>query len=133
MQKTNIGAPATPTAGDYKQNAGASGVLAMIEKIIQECNDTENQAMADEQASQAAYEEFIANSNAAIEAAQNTVAQKTERKGNAGEEKANTTADLTSTNDVLAQLSDYNTNLHAKCDFLLKNFDIRSAARTDEL
>lgn len=133
VQKENIGAPATPTAGDYKQNAGASGVLVLLEKVVQESQDVETEAMSAEQSAQAAYEEFISNSNAAIEACQNTVAQKTERKGNSGEEKANTEEDLTSTNDVLAQLSDYNTNLHAKCDFLLKNFDIRSAARTDEL
>jgi len=133
LQKTDIGAPATPTAGDYKQNAGASGVLTLIEQVIQESKDTEKDAVSSEGEAQASYEEFIKNSNAAIEAAQTQVEEKSERKGASGEEKAETEADLKSTNDVLSQLSDYNANLHGKCDFLLKNFDIRSQARTDEL
>jgi len=35
--------------------------------------------------------------------------------------------------DEAEKLSTYNAELHSSCDFLLKNFDLRQAARQEEM
>merc|ERR1719399_219815 len=61
--------PPPPAMGEYKKNAGSSGVMTMIENVIK-----------DEADSQAGYEKFIKNSNAAIAKANSEIVSKTEQK-----------------------------------------------------
>merc|ERR1719230_609521 len=50
----------------YEQHAGGSRVVAMIEEIIADSKKTEDEAIASEEDSQTAYENFMKNSNKSI-------------------------------------------------------------------
>merc|ERR1719335_692465 len=75
-----------PTQGTYKKNAGSSGVMAMIETLVDESKDLETEAMKAEADAQAAYESFMKDSTASNEAASKEVTNKSA-------EKAQTDAD----------------------------------------
>merc|ERR1719271_1905973 len=58
-----------PEQKTYSKSAGGGGALAMIEEIMTDSKKLEMQALGDEQASQAAYEGYIKDSNKAITSA----------------------------------------------------------------
>lgn len=57
----------------------------------------------------------------------------TKNKAKSEEEKSTTTKDLESTMTELKMLDNTKQGLHGECDFLLKNFDLRQGARSDEI
>merc|ERR1712017_71331 len=93
----------------------------------------EADAIRSEEDAQKAYEDFVKETNASIEAKSKEMVNKTE-------EKAKAEADLTESNESkenvlleLEQLSNYNAELHQSCDFVMKNFEIRQTARDEEI
>merc|ERR1719235_2349244 len=121
------------TAKAYSKNAGGSGVVAMVEVIMDDSKTVEADALKSENDAQAAYEEFITDSNASNKAATDEIAAKTESLAQADAESTTASGDLTATiNDLLA-LGETNASLHKECDFLLKNFDTRQSKRTEEI
>merc|ERR1719387_1350436 len=66
-----------PAQATYKKSAGSSGVMAMIETLVDESKDLETEAMKAESDAQAAYESFMKDSTASIEAATKEVTNKT--------------------------------------------------------
>merc|ERR1719160_736087 len=122
-----------PGFKEYKQSAGAGGVMGMIEQIIRDTETLEAEAVKAETDAQKAYEEFVKDSNGSIEEKTRMITEKTS-------EKAETEADKTATTEgketALAeqqQLANENADLHKACDFTLKNFDIRQEARDQEV
>merc|ERR1719240_1346124 len=125
--------PPPPAFGEYKKNEGSSGVMTMIENVIKEAATSEKEAIKDEADSQAGYEEFIKNSNAAIEKANNEIVAKTEQKAETEATLVQAKSDLESAMIDAKNLATYKAELHDSCDFVLKNFDTRQAARMDEI
>merc|ERR1719301_471154 len=62
-------APPPPGFSEYKSNEGAGSVMTMIEGIITDAKEMEQESIKGEQDAQAAYESFVKESYAAIEAA----------------------------------------------------------------
>merc|ERR1719387_1644108 len=112
-----------PAQATYKKNAGSSGVMAMIETLVDESKDLETEAMKAEADAQAAYETFMKDATASIEAATKEVTNKTEQKAATDADKVQASDDLKSTITDLLTLGEYGQELHKKCDFLIKNFD----------
>merc|ERR1719389_1262434 len=56
-------APPPGFGGSYKKNAGATGVMMMLQGIIKESKTVEQMAQAAEQEAQAAYEAFVLDTN----------------------------------------------------------------------
>jgi hypothetical protein len=125
--------PPPPAMGEYKKNAGSSGVMVMIENVIKEAHESEKEAIKDEADAQAGYEEFIKNSNAAIEKASNEIVAKTEQKAETEATMVQAKSDLDSAVIDSEKLATYKAELHDSCDFVIKNFDVRQAARMDEI
>merc|ERR1719199_102921 len=125
--------PPPPAMGEYKKNAGSSGVMTMIENVIKEAATAEKEALKDEADSQAGYESFIKNSNAAIEKANSEIVSKTEQKAETETTLVQAKSDLNSAMIDADNLAKYKAELHESCDFVLKNFDVRQAARMDEI
>jgi len=122
-----------PTQGTYKKNAGSSGVMAMIETLVDESKALETDAMKGEADAQAAYETFMKDSTASNEAATKSVINKTKQKAATDADRTQASADLKMTITDLLTLGEYNQELHKKCDFLVKNFDLRQQSRTQEM
>jgi chromosome segregation ATPase len=125
--------PPPPAFKAYKKNEGSSGVMTMIENVIKEAAASEAEAIKDEADSQAGYEEFIKNSNDAIAKANSEIVAKTEQKAETEATMVQAKADLESAVRDSAELAAYKAELHDSCDFVLKNFDTRQAARMDEI
>merc|ERR1719217_1760871 len=122
-----------PAQAEYKKNAGASGIMAMIETIIDESKTVEAEAVTGEKDAQTAYESFVKDTNASIEAASKDVANKSEMLAKADVAKVTAEGDLKSTIDDLLTLGQYGQELHKSCDFLVKNFDLRQTSRAEEI
>merc|ERR1719420_2023923 len=93
----------------------------------------EAEAIRSEEDAQKAYEDFVKETNASIEAKSKDIVNKSE-------EEAKAEADLVEAQESkeavmleLEQLSNYNAQLHQSCDFVMKNFEIRQTARDEDV
>jgi chromosome segregation ATPase len=116
-----------------EKNSGGKKVLGMIQDVIDDSKKAEAEAIAAEQDAVAAYENFMKDSNKSI-------TELTKAINNMSEELAKTKEALVAAQENLAQvmtdiqdLTDTKADLHKECDFLLKNFEVRQAARQDEV
>lgn len=121
------------TKGGYKKNAGAGGVIGMLQEIISDSKESEMELIKSEQSAIAAYEEFVGNSNKGIAERQRATVTATENKAAADKELVQTKEDIAATLTELEKLAEYNQQLHKSCDFVLKNFEIRQTARGEEI
>lgn len=126
-------APPPGFGGDYKKSEGASGVTGMMQKVIEDSKEVESESVKDEAEAQSSYEKFIKDSNAAVDALNKSIADKKANAGKADAEKIRTQEDLKRLNSNLDGLKTMFIQLHSECDFLLKNFEIRQASRTQEV
>jgi hypothetical protein len=117
----------------YNSNAGASPVLALIGKIVEDSKAIEAEAMKDEQTAQANYETFVADSNTSIKNLQAEIASNSEAKANKEEDKVNTETAKADAVNELEMLANYKADLHQSCDFVMKNFEVRQQAMTNEI
>jgi len=118
---------------EYKPNAGAGGVISMIEKLIYDCKDLMAKAKEGEGEAQTAYETLVADTNASVDKLTKEVATKTEEVAKAKKDLINTQSDLEDTIEELEGLAKYNADLHAECDYVMKNFGARQKGRGDEI
>merc|ERR1719271_1453173 len=117
----------------YEKNAGASGVMSMIEKLIYEARDLEKDSRKGEQEEQAQYEALVEDTNDSVKALQKQIVTKTAEKAEASQEKIEADGELKDTEAEIEGLGKYNADLHGECDYILKNFDVRQQARQQEI
>merc|ERR1719500_2491904 len=105
----------------------------MIEEIINDAKAMEAEAIRSEEDAQKAYEDFVKETNACIEAKSKEIVNKTELKAKAESDLGEAKEAKEAVMLELEQLSNYNAELHQSCDFIMKNFDIRQTARDEEI
>jgi len=127
------GPPPPPGFKEYKKNPQSSGVVAMITQIIEDSKAMEAEAIQGEGSAQSAYAAFVKETNASIEAKSKDIANKSESKAKAEDYLVQAQTEHSSVLTTLDELSAYNSELHASCDFILKNFDVRQTARDEEV
>merc|ERR1712238_566252 len=132
-QQEPVGPPPPPGFEGYKKNAASGGVMSMIEQIINDAKATEAEAIRSEEDAQKAYEDFVKETNASIEAKSKDIVNKSETKAKAESELVETKEAKEAAMLELEQLSNYNAELHQSCDFVMKNFDVRQTARDEEI
>merc|ERR1719191_461560 len=120
-------------SGRYQKSAAAGGVTAMIETIIHESETVAKKALEAENEASAAYEAFVANSNAGIKALKKDIVAKTEEMAKGDVAKTKAAGDLKHTEADIAALETASTELHGQCDFLIKFFDVRQQKRAEEI
>merc|ERR1711953_892700 len=127
--------PAGPPPGfeAYKKNAASGSVMDMIQQIIQDAKAMEAEAIRSEEDAQKAYEDFVKETNASIEAKSKEIVNKSELKAKAESDLVETKEAKEAVMLELEQLSNYNAELHQSCDFVMKNFDVRQTARDEEV
>merc|ERR550537_2186089 len=117
----------------YKKNEKSGGVMGMIQSIIDDAKKMESEAIRAEEDAQKAYEDFVKESNASIEAKNKDIANKSDVKAKAEADLMEAKETLEATELELTQLANMNAELHKSCDFVLANFDVRQAARAEEV
>merc|ERR1711948_184829 len=128
-----VGPPPPPGFEAYKKNAASGGVMSMIQQIISDAKAMEAEAIRSEEDAQKAYEDFVKETNASIEAKSKDIVNKSETKAKAESDLVETKEAKEDTLLELEQLSNYNAELHQSCDFVMKNFDVRQTARDEEI
>jgi len=127
------GPPPPPGFEAYKKNAASGGVMKMIEEIVNDAKAMEAEAIRSEEDAQKAYEDFVKETNASIEAKSKEIVNKSEEKAKTETELVETKESKEAVMLELEQLSNYDAELHQSCDFIMKNFDIRQTARDEEI
>merc|ERR1719265_670220 len=100
----------------------------MIQNIIDDAAQMEKDALTAETDAQAAYEEFIKNSNDSVTKTNNLISKKSDQKAATDAAKVEAEADRRAALEDAERLQSTNADIHASCDFLIKNFDVRQAA-----
>merc|ERR1719265_1814724 len=127
------GPPPPPGFKSYSNNAASGGVMGMIQLIIDDAKSMETDAIKAEESAQVAYETFVTETNAGIEAATKEVITSSENKAKAEAEKSETELARDGVASEIEALIGENGDLHKSCDYTLKNFDLRQAARQSEM
>jgi len=117
----------------YDENAGGKRVLTMLEDVMSDSKQMENEALNSETNAQAAYEILIKDSNKLIVTNTKKITNLSETLAKAKESLSQSKADLVDTVGVLGELNDVKGALHKSCDYLMKNFEVRQAARSAEI
>jgi len=126
--------PPPETWGAYQKKDGKSnGVIALMEMLAKELEDGLVESKHEEETAQKDYERLMANSQATREQNVESITAKEAAKADLDtkveatkEQKASQEAELSNIKNVIAQL-------HANCDFLIENYDLRKAARENEV
>merc|ERR1740117_1872493 len=105
----------------------------MIQQIINDAKAMEAEAIRAEEDAQKAYEDFVKETNASIEAKSEDIVNKSEIKAKAEADLVEAKETKGSVMLELEQLSNYNAELHQSCDFVVKNFEVRQTARDEEV
>merc|ERR1711879_108475 len=111
----------------------STGVIAMIDLLVADLDKEMQEAEVMEKDSQAEYEQMMADS--AAKRAQDSKSLTDKNSAKAAEEEA-LQAETDKKADTSKELSltlEYIGSLHAECDWLLKYYDVRKAARTSEI
>merc|ERR1712085_156255 len=116
-----------------KKNVGGGRVVRMLENVIADSVKMEDDAIAAEQDSQTAYDNFMQGSNKAIALAQEKIMNMKKAKAAAEEDHILSKEDLAATMRHLEELHNTLGDLKASCDYILKNFGGRQEAREAEI
>merc|ERR1719413_266356 len=127
------GPPPPPGFEAYKKNAAAPGVMGMIQQIINDAKAMEAETIRSEEDAQKAYEDFVKDTNASIEAKSKDIVNKSETKAKAEADLVEAQKEKEGVMLELEQLANYKAELHSSCDFVMKNFEIRQTARDEEI
>jgi len=134
-QNANRDAPQPPpeTYGAYsKKSEETGGVLAMIDLLVKDLDKEMTEAQTMEEDAQKEYEQMM--SDAAAKRAGDTKALNEDKKTKADVEtmrEGDVEEKASQTKEFLAA-GEYGQQLHAECDWLLQNHDLRKQARADE-
>jgi len=119
--------------GEYKPNAGASGIMSMIEKLIYDAKDLMANSKKSEMEAQEGYETMTADTNQGVNDLAKEVSTKKGLLAEAEKDKVTTEGEVSDTMKELEGLHGEGADLHKECDYLLKNFQLRQKARGDEI
>jgi len=134
VETSAVGGPPPPPGFDkMKKSDAGGGVMGMIQKIINDAVSLEREAMRDEQSSQKEYEEFVSRTNDSINKKQQSLDNKTATKAQKEADLIQAIKSRDATLLELEQLANQKADTHESCDFVVKNFEIRQAARDQEV
>jgi len=118
---------------EYGENSGGRNVVVMLEEIIKDSKTTETDAIVADEDAQSAYESFMKDSNAAVRSYQRKITDVTESVAKAKEQLGMAKSDMKLTMSELESLHETLLDLKKSCDYVMKNFEARQAARTEEV
>jgi len=126
------GAPPPKGFDSYEKNGAAGGVMEILQQIISDSKQVEDEAVKEEQDANAAYVSLIKAENAATAALQKDLDGKEARRAKTMTSLIQENKELKSDLKMQKKDQDKTKALHKACDYVMKNFDVRQAARTEE-
>merc|ERR1719221_1909603 len=126
-------APPPPSPSDYSESSLAGGVTQLLMKIIKDAEVTEQQIQMTEQKSQSDYAAVAEVTTKNILADRDAIAEKQEQVASREAAKSQTEAAQLGNEETLAKLAELLKDHHLDCDYIVKYFDIRQTARSEEM
>lgn len=117
----------------YEKNAAGTGVISMLNQLITDARALEVESTAAERTAQEAYETFSKDTTASIEKKQKAIVDESDTKARYESALQQATQSRQGAEQELAKLATVEADLHGSCDFVLKNFDLRQQARSEEI
>merc|ERR1719247_3976759 len=123
--------PPPPATWDaYQKKEGKSnGVMALMDMLVKELQDGITESEHEEETAQKDYERLMSDSQASREKMVESITAKEAAKAELDTSIVATKDKKTSQEADLANVKQYLVELHAKCDFIVENYDMRKAAR----
>merc|ERR1740138_1126682 len=136
VQLKDDAAPPPPpdTWGAYQKKDGKSnGVIALMEMLAKELEDGITESKHEEETSQKDYERLMADSQKTRAQNVESITANEAAKADLDTKVEQTKQKKASQETELSNIKGYITQLHANCDFLIENYDLRKAARATEV
>merc|ERR1719223_1328897 len=130
------GAPPPPpeTFGAYsKKSQESNGVMAMMDMLVADLDKEITEMEFEEKDAQAEYEKFTKEAAAKRVTDSKSITDKEGAKADAEATVEKETAERGNTMKELFATMEFLKSLHADCDWLLQNFDVRKEARAGEV
>jgi len=126
--------PPPDTWGAYQKKDGKSnGVIALMDMLMKELQGDVTEATHDEETSQKDYERLMSDSQASRAQNVESITDKEGAKADMDVKVEQTKQQKASQETELGNVKQYILQLHTSCDFLVANYDLRKAARSNEL
>jgi len=125
--------PPPPSPSSYSESSLSGGVTQLLMKIIKDAEVDAQQLQSSEQKSQADYATIAQATTNSIEASRDAIAEKQEQLASTEAAKSQTEGAQLANDESLAKLAELLKATHLECDYLVKYFDVRQTARSDEM
>merc|ERR1719210_927393 len=125
--------PPAAAAAYVKKSEGSAGVMAMMDLLVQDLDKETTEAETEEANAQEEYQKLMAESAAKRTEDAKALTDKESASADLNSSLQGSQADKKSTGRELMGTMKYISSLKAECDWLLKYFDVRKAARSDEI
>merc|ERR1719395_386993 len=127
-------APPPETFGAYqKKDTKSNGVIGLMDMMVKDLKTDHTEAKHAEETAQKDYERLMSTSQKSREQMAKSITEKESADAEYMEKLENAKTDQASTTDALQKLHEFIAGLHADCDFLVENYDVRKEARTNEV
>merc|ERR1719498_2289287 len=136
VQLKDDAAPPPPpeTWGAYQKKDGKSnGVLALMDMLSKDLEDGITESKHEEETAQKDYERLMAESQETRATNVESITSKEAAKADMDSNIESTKQKKSSQEAELSNIKGYIAQLHANCDFLIENYDLRKAARENEV
>jgi hypothetical protein len=132
---SNVVPPPPPeTFGAYqKKDTKSNGVIGLMDMMVDDLKRDHTEAKHAEETAQKDYERLMSTSQKSREQMAKSITEKESADAEYMEKLENAKTDQASTTDALQKLHEFIAGLHADCDFLVENYDVRKEARTNEV
>merc|ERR1719327_158 len=127
--------PPPPATWDaYKKKEGKSnGVIGLMDMLLKELQDGITEAEHEEETAQKDYERLMSDSQASRAKMADSITTKEAAKAELDSKIVDTKEKKASLETELSNIKQYLVQLHADCDFIIENFDMRKAVRENEV
>jgi len=122
----------TPPPG-FKKTSNKGGIVGVVQGVIDDATKLEAEAIRTEEEAQKAHEDFVKDTNDNFVAWNKQMVNLVEENAKAKEGKVQNIVGLDLVTSEKDQLEKSLGDLHAQCDFALKNFELRQATRDEEI
>jgi len=134
-RRSDVAPPPAPevATGPLAKNEKSAGVIGMMDTIIKDLGDAMKEAEYAEKTAQKDYAELMSDSQETRAGDAKSLTGKETAKATTEEELTMAKETRSATAIDLKQVQTLIGDLHASCDFILQNFDLRKEARTNEI
>merc|ERR1719163_1224796 len=135
VHRSDVAPPPPPEtfSGDVKKNEKSAGVIGLMDMIIKDLGNDMKDAEYEEKTAQKDYAELMADSQASRAGDTKSLTGKESSKAEIETKLITSKETRAATAQDLKLVATTIQDLHASCDFILQNYDLRKEARTNEI